>query len=230
MELVPTKLPHYVLPVYPAIAILIVGALELRVLTRKPWLVRGVAWWFAAPVIISVGAIVAAIVLTRQPAFLAWPFAAAAAIFGLFAWWLYDDNRGERSLLNGMAASLALVFAVYGVIVPGLAPLFPSVELARALRRVECRQPLAASAGFHEPSLVFMAGTSTLLTDGSSAADFLAQGSCRFALIEWRQERLFAQRAEAIGLRYAMTARVEGYNYSQGRAISVAVFRSEGTP
>lgn len=76
---------------------------------------------------------------------------------------------------------------------------------------------------------MFMAGTSTLLTNGSGAADFLLQGSCRFALIEAREERSFAQRAEAIGLRYAVGDRIEGYNISQGRAISVAVFRSEGT-
>ena len=36
-ELVLTKLPHYVLPLYPAIAILTVGALERRVLSRS-WL------------------------------------------------------------------------------------------------------------------------------------------------------------------------------------------------
>src|SRR4030081_3145631 len=40
-ELVLTKLPHYVLPLYPAIAILTVGALERRVLSRQSWLVRG---------------------------------------------------------------------------------------------------------------------------------------------------------------------------------------------
>ncbi len=47
-ELVLTKLPHYVLPLYPAIAILTVGALERRVLSRS-WLRRGAAWWFAVP-------------------------------------------------------------------------------------------------------------------------------------------------------------------------------------
>src|SRR3979490_1884876 len=35
-ELVLTKLPHYVLPLYPAIAILTIGALERRVLSRSP--------------------------------------------------------------------------------------------------------------------------------------------------------------------------------------------------
>ena len=215
-EIVMTKLPHYVLPLYPAIAILIIGALERRVLSRTPWVVRGASWWFVVPVAISVAMIVLSI-------------AAGAMIFGLFAWWLYDDNEAERSLLNALAASWFLGVVVYGVVMQSLSPLFPSVELARALRNVECVGPRAAAAGFHEPSLVFMTSTSTLLTDGSGAADFLGQGSCRFALIESRQERAFAARAEAIGLRYNVATRIEGYNYSQGRQVSIAVFRSEGT-
>ena len=227
-EAVLTKLPHYTMPLYPAIAILTVGALERRVLSRS-WLRSGTAWWFIIPALASLAAVVGAVSVTRQPVFLAWPFVAAALIFGLFAWWLYDDNRAERSLLNGVIAALFLACAIYGVVLPALTPLFPSAEVARALRNVVCVGPKAAAAGFHEPSLVFMTGTSTLLTDGSGAADFLAQGSCRFALIEQRAERSFAQRAEAIGLRYDAASRVEGYNISQGRAISIAIFRSEGT-
>jgi 4-amino-4-deoxy-L-arabinose transferase-like glycosyltransferase len=227
-ELVLTKLPHYVLPLYPAIAILTVGALERRVLSRS-WLMRGAAWWFVIPALASVAAVVGAVSLTRQPVFLAWPFMAASLIFGLFAWLLYDDNRAERSLLNAVVAAVFLAIAIYGVVVPALLPLFPSAEISRALRNVACVGPKAAAAGFHEPSLVFMTSTSTLLTDGSGAADFLSQGKCRFALVEQRSERSFVQRAEAIGLRYDVAARVEGYNISQGRAISIAIFRSEGT-
>jgi 4-amino-4-deoxy-L-arabinose transferase-like glycosyltransferase len=228
-EIVITKLPHYVLPLYPAIAILIVGALERKVLSRTPWITRGAAWWFAVPAILSVAVIVGAMSLLLEPEFLAWPFGAAAMIFGLFAWWLYDHEHAERSLLNAVAASWFLSACIYGVILPSLTPLFPSVQIARALRSVECKGPLAAAVGYHEPSLVFMVGTRTLLTNGSGAADFLQKGSCRFALVESREERSFAQRAEAIGLRYALTARVEGYNYSRGRPVSVAVFTSEGT-
>ncbi|TMK49741.1 MAG: glycosyl transferase, partial [Alphaproteobacteria bacterium] len=227
-ELVLTKLPHYVLPLYPAIAILTVGALERRVLSRS-WLMRGSAWWFIIPALASIIAVVGAIALTRQPAFLAWPLAAAAMILGLFAWWLYDDSRAERSLLNAVVAAMLLAAAVYGVVVPSLTALFPSAEIARALRNVVCVGPKAAAAGFHEPSLVFMTDTSTVLTDGSGAADFLNQGSCRFALVEQRSERSFVQRAEAIGLRYNVARRIDGYNISQGKAVSIAIFRSEGT-
>jgi len=227
-ELVMTKLPHYVLPLYPAIAILIVGAMERRVLSRG-WLSRGSAWWFAIPVLAAVGALVGSVAVVRHPMFLAWPFAAGALVFGLFAWMMYDNNRAERSLLSGVVAAFFMSIAFYAVFLPSLRPVFPSVHLARALRTVVCVAPKAAAAGYHEPSLVFMAGTSTQLTDGAGAADFLGQGSCRFALVEYRQERQFAQRADAIGLRYNMFTRIEGYNYSQGKAVSIAVYRSEGT-
>ncbi|HEY0233927.1 MAG TPA: glycosyltransferase family 39 protein, partial [Afipia sp.] len=139
-EIVMTKLPHYVLPLYPALAILIVGVLERRVLSRAPWLVRGASWWFVVPAILSVGSIILGIVMLHQPVFAAWPFAAAAMIFGLFAWWMFDEHRAERSLLNAVAASWALGVCVWGIVMPSL-PLFPSVEIARALRNVECVGP-----------------------------------------------------------------------------------------
>ena len=47
--------------------------------------------------------------------------------------------------------------------------------------------------------------------------------------MESRIERAFVQRAEAIGLRYNVATRIEGYNISQGKAVSIAIFRSEGT-
>ena len=216
------------LPLYPAIAILTAGALERRVLSRS-WLMRGAAWWFVVPAGASVIAVIGAIKLTHYPAFPAWPFLAAAMIFGLIAWWMFEDSRAERSLLNAVVAAMFLAVGIYGIVLPSLTTVFPSAEIARALRNVVCVGPRAAAAGFHEPSLVFMTGTSTLLTDGSGAADFLGQGSCRFALVESRTERAFVQRAEAIGLRYNVAKRVEGYNISQGKAVSIAIFRSEGT-
>src|SRR3954463_14594113 len=161
-ELVLTKLPHYVLPLYPAIAILIIGALERRVLSRS-WLTRGAAWGFVIPAGAAVIAIIGAIKLTHQPAFPAWPFLAVAMIFGLIAWWLFEESRAERSLLNAVIAAMLLAIGVYGIFLPSLTTLFPSAEVARALRNVVCVGPKAAAAGFPEPSLVFMTGTSTLL-------------------------------------------------------------------
>jgi len=113
-------------------------------------------------------------------------------------------------------------------VVPTLAPVFPSVALAKRMRDSGCREPLAASAGYHEPSLVFLAGTGTRLTDGVGAADFLSGGECRFAFIELRQERAFAQRADALALLYSQVSRIEAFNIGNGKSATIAVFRSGG--
>jgi hypothetical protein len=121
-----------------------------------------------------------------------------------------------------------IAISLYAVIAPSMSALFPSAALAQAMRESNCKQPLAAAAGYHEPSLVFLVGTSTQLTDGAGAAEFLRQGNCRFALVEARHERSFVQRAEAIGLRYTLGPRVDGINISIGRQISIAIYQSEG--
>lgn len=229
-ELVITKLPHYVLPLYPAIAILIAGVLDRRSLTEKRWLTFGAMWWFVLPAILAVLGLIGAIYLTGRPIFAAWPFSAFSLVLGLFAWLLFDERRAERSVLTGVAASFFIALALYQIVLPTMRPLFPSVTMARVLRDSPCNAPRASAAGFHEPSLVFLTETSTHLTDGSGAADFLRQGMCRYAFVEARHERAFAARAQAIGLRYAAAGRVEGYNYSQGREISVAIYRSDTQP
>ncbi|MEA2984968.1 MAG: hypothetical protein QOD94_1222, partial [Alphaproteobacteria bacterium] len=225
-EIVVTKLPHYVLPLYPAIAILIAIAIDRGALARERWAVRGVAWWFVLPTLIGIAGLVALVWLERRLGLPAWPFIAGAVVFGLVAWWLYEADGSERGLLRATAASILLAIGMYAVIIPTL-QIFPSAELARAVKAAGCERPLAASAGFQEPSLVFLLGTRTQLTDGAGAAEFLRQGGCRFALIEQRQERSFAQRAEAIGLRYAAGPRIEGINVGAGRLVSIAVYRSE---
>ena len=72
----------------------------------------------------------------------------------------------------------------------------------------------------------FSPGHDTRLTDGGGAAEFLRGGACRFAFIEQRQEKSFAQRADAIGLRYTAGPRIEGMNISTGQPITIAVYRS----
>ncbi len=227
-ELVVTKLPHYVLPLYPAIAILIAGVIDARALSRKPVLVWGTIWWFVVAMVSGIVGIVALAVIGRQFGLLVWPLIGGAAVMSFLAWRLYEVDGPEQALLRAIAAAILIAIATFALTVPALGPLFPSVALARILRDSGCPQPVAAAVGYQEPSLVFLAGTATRLTDAAGAAEFLRGGECRFAFIETRQERGFAQRAEAIGLRYTAGPRIEGINISTGQPITIAVFRSVG--
>ena len=226
-EAVMTKLPHYVLPLYPAIAILIAGILEGGALSKARWLIRGTVGWFLFPVVIAVTVVIGFIVLNHELGLQAWPSAAAAVIFGLFAWWLYEVDGPERALLRAMAASVLVGVTVYAVTFPAMPSLFPSELVAEAVNATGCENPQVASTGYYqEPSVVFLLGTKTKFTEAAGAADFLNGGSCRFALIDARSERSFIQRANAIGLHYAIGKRIDGYNISIGRPVRLTVFRS----
>jgi 4-amino-4-deoxy-L-arabinose transferase-like glycosyltransferase len=227
-ELVVTKLPHYVLPLYPAIAILIAREIERRDLSNNPHLVRTTVMWPVFAALLPVLGIGLLIYLRGQFGWIAWPFAAGAAIFGFYAWRLYDVEGAERSFVRAAAAAVLMIVAVLGVAVPLLRPVFPSRQLAEMVNDPACANPVVAAAGYHEPSLVFLAGTRTRLVDGPTAAEILKQGSCRFAIIETRHDRAFAQRAEAIGLRYSLRGKLDNYfNFNGGRAIGFAVYRSD---
>jgi 4-amino-4-deoxy-L-arabinose transferase-like glycosyltransferase len=229
-EIIMTKLPHYVLPLYPAIAILIGGIADGRMLSNRPWLKRGTIWWFLVPLIAGIVGIVGLFVIGRQFGLLVWPLIGTSVVMGLLAWQLYDADGAGHSLLRGASAAVLTTIALFGLVIPALPQLFPSVTLAGIMRESGCAAPLAAAAGYHEPSLVFLAGTPTRLTDAAGAADFLSGGDCRFAFIEARQERAFAQRADAIGLHYSPGRRIDAINMGNGRPITIAVYRSTGGP
>ena len=230
-EVAMTKLPHYVLPLYPAIAILIAGILEGGGLSKARWLVRGTVGWFVFPSLVALIVVGGFLFLARDLGLIAWPSAAAAVVVGLFAWRLYEVDGPERSLLRGMLASVLVGFTIYGVAFPTLPVLFPSALIADEIHATGCVEPQVAATGYYqEPSLVFLLGTKTRFTGGAGAAEFLQGGACHFALIDARSERSFVQRANAIGLRYALVKRMAGYNISIGRPVTLTVFRSMVAP
>jgi 4-amino-4-deoxy-L-arabinose transferase-like glycosyltransferase len=227
-ELVPTKLPHYVLPLYPAIAMLLATIIDKNQLSTRPSLQRVTILWFLAPVVLSSVAIGVAIALSRGLEPLSWPFLAGGIVCGLVAWRVYAVDGAERSLLRMFAAAILGAIGIYGIVLPSLAPAFPSVALASVVRGASCPHPVAASVGYQEPSLVFLAGTATRLTDPSSAADFLRQGGCRLAFVDANDQKAFARRAEAIGLHYRAGPTIKGFNISNGQKVTITAFEPTG--
>ena len=101
--------------------------------------------------------------------------------------------------------------------------------MSRAVRDGGRANRVAAAAGYHEPSLVFLAGTPTRLTDGAAAADFLHLAAFA-ALRSWRRGTSAVSCATRRGHRIALCAagpRVEGDNIAIGRRVSIAAYRAE---
>ncbi len=220
-ELVVTKLPHYVLPLYPAIAILIACLLDRRIVFETKARAVGLLWPLFA------GAMAAAICYFAYkfdgqlgPVF----FLASALAIGLASYAAWNLWRGETEaafvvvLLAAFASSTALYIAL-----PQMKGFALARELVTASRSAPCALPRLASAGYHEPNLVFYGGTDTVLATPAGAADFLQVNECRVAFVEQRAQTTFAERAAAIGLGTEKIAEVSGFDYSNWRHVSFDV-------
>jgi 4-amino-4-deoxy-L-arabinose transferase-like glycosyltransferase len=216
-ELVITKLPHYVLPLYPAAAILIALALD-RGVPADRHVHRGGWFWPIVTTLAVVGLVI--VVYQFDGKFgRTFIFFAILSILLSFAAWRWLVGKGaERALVIAVLASASLEWAAYSTL-PRVRALFVSPLLVDAARASPCPKPLLAST-FHEASMVFLGGTNTKLVNGPGAADFLSLGGCRVAFVESREERAFGERAAAIGLSYGRIGEVAGFNYSDGKRVS----------
>jgi hypothetical protein len=227
-EVVPTKLPHYVLPLYPATALLIAATVTADGLARGRW---------ARIVLLMVPAVALAVAIAglwaiwhyqHQVAWLFLPFALVGTAAALLAWRRYCADAVPAGIGLSLLSALSLYWGVYAVGIPSLPALWPSPRLAGYAAGMDCADPVFASAGFREPSLVFLVGTDLAMpADGNGAADFLAAGSCRMAFVERRQEEEFSARAGALGLAPRLVGRVGGINTNGGRALDIGVYRSQ---
>ena len=131
----------------------------------------------------------------------------------------------------GLAAVLAAV-PVYGLVygfllTPGVsAALDVSPRLAGAARAAlgpACADPLYATVGDREPSLMFATNGRLLMTDADGAARFVREGGCRVAFVERREEAAFRA---ALGQDPPVreVTRVGGIAINGGAPLDIGVF------
>ncbi|TXN02187.1 glycosyltransferase family 39 protein [Methylobacterium sp. WL64] len=226
-EAVPTKLPHYVLPLMPWLAILTALALSRGALDPRLRGARATALLVPAiPVGLTLGLCLAGWRLDSHT--LPWaalPLLAAACAVAVLAWMAFAGGRPERALVLGVLASCLLGPAVLGVAQRSLPALKVSPRLAALRDRVGCANPQVASLGYREPSLVFLAGTDLALPpDGAAARQFLEAGGCRLLFVEARERDDFNAAWPVARGAPAPLAEVEGFNLNTGRRVFVTAY------
>ena len=225
-EAVPTKLPHYVLPLMPAVAILTVLALHRGALDPR----RPGARWVAGlvvliPVGLTLGLSLAAWRLDGALPLAALPLLLAACVLAGLALLAFVRGAGEGALALGIAASLGLSSAVFGLTQPVLQSLKLAPRLAALRDGLPCEAPRVASLGLREPSLVFTLGTDlAMLNTGAEAAAFLREGGCRLVLVEDRFSDGFSAAYGTSGPAPREVGRVSGFNINGGRPVEVSAY------
>ena len=195
-ELVPTKLPHYVLPVFPSLLILTGWALTDRsaqatvLATWEVWLVRAAT---LGCIVVTAGLAALSVGLLPYPTgeWSAWGI--VGAIFVVLAGWLGSGLRPPAPLVPRMLLATLAAAAFTGIftssVLPSVKPIWPAERIAEAFEANKlCPASILAVTGFLEPSVVFTVGTETLLTE-SDRRGCPSQGRSRLRLGRRRGRR-----------------------------------------
>jgi hypothetical protein len=145
------------------------------------------------------------------------------------AWWAVRalaQGAFEEGILRALVASLAIAIGVYGFAQNDLRALKLSPRLADVARNVGCADPRIVTAGYREPSLVFLTSTDIAMLPGAGAAQFLMQPGCRIAFVTNREIAAFETEAAKIGLVARRLTTISGFNLNGGRKLDIAVLVS----
>jgi 4-amino-4-deoxy-L-arabinose transferase-like glycosyltransferase len=234
-ELVPTKLPHYVLPLYPALCLLVaytiisgeehdapeLGSRVVRigyVLCQLVILMLGLGAlalpWFLDHRIEPVGLI-----------------PAAAAIAGaVFSTRKFFQRRYLQATVVTIAATALVLAPLFQWILPNANWLWLSRTVSSAAIQRAGENVMLCSAGYQEPSLVFQLGTRTLLTSSGGAAAFLRNNPSAMALINRGEDDDFKRETKNLGIDVKRAGAFYGFNYSKGRIMILWLYvRDEKT-
>ena len=230
-EIVPTKLPHYTMPLYPALAGLC-GAWLARLSQPNPVTSRPI--WLENTNLILFGLVTLVLGLVIAPLpylsangpvsiALAMLFLGIAATALVLRW----KGRGALQIL-GLLILAAIVWngAVKLVTIPSAGDFYVSPKLAAAVAKTATPDgtPVVVS-GYREPSLVFLLGTDTKLAEPKDAAQEMAAAPGTLAIIEAAGKQAFLERTRSLGVAVESLETVTGLNYSRGDEVKLHLFR-----
>lgn len=232
-ELVATKLPHYVLPTYPAIACLAAFA-ALKPGGWRPeglerWLVLGYALiWLIVGSALAAAAPVLTAQLDHRIDGVAVTAALLAGLLILVTLGLVWRNSPVRAIGTASAAAAIIYANTFGYALPRLSTIWLSPRITAAFDQYRpCPDSRLITTPFVEPSLAFLTAGKIALVADTAAADTLAQRpNCDLALVGIKESQLFQRRSAQLGLSLISLARISGRNYSDGHIYDLTLYRA----
>ena len=217
----PTKLPHYALPLYPALALLAAQALVDGVGSsrRVRWIIAAnTLLWLLVTLVIAAALIALPLRLGGGVRVAAVAGAIAIVVLAAVLVWRRPGPRGAAALLAMLAVGLVVPASL---VVPRLDRLW----LSRAAAALVARHPPPPGAplaviGYTEPSLVFLLGGD--LKQQTADVPVAAGGK---ALVSGRDTALFEQTLASHGLAARPVDSVRGTDYSNGEPMTLTLYQ-----
>jgi 4-amino-4-deoxy-L-arabinose transferase-like glycosyltransferase len=224
-EATSTKLIHYVLPMYPALA-LAVGLVWAGMVVTPARLWHGVAAGvlLAVPLLILAGIGVWAAGLGPVPVM---PLALGAAGVLAGAAGFFAARRRGLAALSVLALWLAGAGFAGGIFCAAvrMPALWPAPQIvALAAPDAACPMRPIADAGYGEASLIFLSPGPVLLADVPGAARALAADACTVALVPRAASEEFLAEAAVLEVATQDVGSVTGLNLATGRPLDLMLF------
>jgi len=233
-ELLPTKLPHYVLPLYPALAWLASFALTRPLGPWSRWVGAGLSLFIGVGmgVIIAVAISLYGGAADVAPAIMAGSLALGAGLAGAA---VLVTRHGLAALAAAGVLGVAAHAVAFAGVLPALDPLWTSRAIVRALDRagLDPRGGLTPGpvtvVGYAEPSLVFMLGTDTEVSDDvGDAAQTISEGGP--AVVDSDHDAAFRAELAADKLKAHPAGAVQGFDYARGKSVRLTIYKSDQPP
>ncbi len=243
IEFMPTKLPHYVLPIFPALCVL-VGLSGSHLLNTKEFEKTRIA---SAFIFIALGFLLVGVVLLGQneyattgASFTALAAGVAALIFIIVGGGYFWFNKIKLSYINVALAAVTLNFVAYGTILPNLDRLQLADRLSEAFQTNDLdlpRQggPLVQALNFTEPSLVYQFGKEIRLGDQINLSSSKSWKIGNIFIVddlenEGKSFKIFQQAAKTQQSCLEEHDVISGYNYSRGDAVNLHIIEVVSCP
>ncbi|QCE33542.1 glycosyltransferase family 39 protein [Acetobacteraceae bacterium] len=231
-ECVPTKLPHYILPIYPAIAILTSAFFFKESAFKEKYFkisvnCYGILWGF-----LSLSLPIGVVLLLKKDhapiSLILWGIIVFSllSMIGAIFYLLKDKNLTGFVLL--LFSALSLEMGIYLCALPVFSIFHLSEKTARIFEMQKpCAQSRLISISYKEPSLVFLVGGERTILSGKLKALSLlkAENSCDILLLDWKREGDFLDLASQNHLSLQNVAQLQGQNYSNGHYLDLRFYK-----
>ncbi|MDR3423773.1 MAG: glycosyltransferase family 39 protein [Alphaproteobacteria bacterium] len=229
-ELALTKLPHYVLPAYPAIALLaahflVKGLPTVSETKRRFSLILIYGFWLLLGFCLA-AALDLLPVFSDRARFVPQILAGAVLIATQIAALAFLRKNKIASLIILTLGALIFLPVTFGSTLPRLRHVWLSREIVEAAEAIKpCAKSQIVTAGYREPSLAFLAGTDTLMTtNGEDAAADLKQDSCRVAAIDAKHKQEFLDSFANAAEKPTEVGVITGLNSGHGAGAALTLY------
>ena len=227
-ELVVTKLPHYTLPIMPALAILSVIALSVQ---QKKWQFGswiGGFFLILVPLLFLIIAIIAPIYYGHSHSVAGIVLCILALGLAIFTATVFVKQANPLfGVIPALITGVLFYTAICGFILPNFSPIWISPRMTTSISEItSCPDPAIASVGFNEPSLIFLTKTTTILSNVDQVSVWFQEAGCKIAIVEEQYIARFQELIQDSRQQISSKKLISGLNVNGGDMLNLHLFQA----